>query len=362
MALATQKHLLVYVKTTETCNLNCAHCFTSGINGRKIYFDAEKTAHWCNELDTFDNHIHFEYHGGEPMLAPMKDIWKFYDITKGQWGDRCTHGITTNLVYKLKQEHIDFFTHCISGGFIGTSWDPNIRFANEKQRTLWENNVKELTSLGFQIKCFISVSVDVVKMDPLEIADYMHSLGVAEIAYERLTHNGNAELNLDIFPHNRDLNEWWMKMHETTEHHPVSNGFLNSVYDKFDHNDFFAGTFCRDCEQKLHTINADGTVAGCPNAAPTEWYGHIDTPAQEVRSSPKRMEVISCEIHDRDPRCYKCPVFLYCNSDCHQLEWMDDVCPAPKKLMMTLAAEKGWIESAEYEIEPSNIIPIKQVH
>jgi radical SAM protein with 4Fe4S-binding SPASM domain len=151
-----------------------------------------------------------------------------------------------------------------------------------------------------------------------------------------------------------------MLMHETTQDHPVINGFLNTVYDKFDHGEFFSGTFCRDCEQKLHTINADGTVAGCPNAAPTDWYGTIDTPALEVRQSPKRMEIISCELHDRDPRCYKCPVFMYCHSDCHQLEWMDDVCPAPKQLMMTLAKEKGWIESDQYEIE-SNTIPVKMV-
>ena len=342
MALATQKHLLVYVKTTETCNLNCAHCFTSGINGRKIYFNAKKTADWCNQLDTGDNEIHLEYHGGEPMLAPMKDLLEYHRITKDHWGDRCTHGITTNLVYKLKPEHIDFFD-LMSGGAIGTSWDPNIRFGNEKQRQLWEKNVKELTSLGFFVKCFISVSTDVVKMEPLEIADYMHSLGIGAISYERLTHNGNAELNPDIFPHNRDLNKFWMHMHETTKDHPVENEFLNTVYDKFSKGQFFNGTFCRDCEQKLHTINADGTVAGCPNAAPTDWYGNIDTPAKEVRLSPKRMEIISCELHERDSRCYDCPVFIYCHSDCHQLRWMDDVCPAPKTLMMTLAKDKGWI-------------------
>ena len=127
---------------------------------------------------------------------------------------------------------------------------------------------------------------------PKDIADYMHTLGITEISYERLTHNGNATINLDIFPHNRDLNDWWVLMHETTQGHPVANGFLNTIYDKFDHGEMFSGTFCRDCEQKLHTINADGTVAGCPNAAPTDWYGTIDTPALEVRQSPKRMEII----------------------------------------------------------------------
>lgn len=342
MAFSTQKHLIVYVKTTETCNLNCSHCFTSGINGRKIYFDAKKTADWCNQLKSDDTQIHFEYHGGEPLLAPMKDLMEFYNITKDVWGDKCTHGITTNLVYKITPERLEFLK-MLDSGSIGTSWDPNIRFANEKQRKLWEDNVKLLVANGCYVKCFISVSKDVVVMDPVEIADYMHSLGIECINYERLTHDGNAKINLDIFPHNTELDAFWVKMHETTQDHPVSNAFLGSVYDKFSKGQFFNGTFCRDCEQKIHTINADGTVAGCPNTAPTQWYGTIDTPAKEVRQSPKRMEIISCETHERDPRCYDCPVFIYCHSDCHQLQWIDDVCPAPKTLMMTLAKEKGWI-------------------
>jgi radical SAM protein with 4Fe4S-binding SPASM domain len=342
MAFTTQKHLIVYVKTTETCNLNCAHCFTSGINGRKIYFDADKTAKWCNELDDGSNRIHFEYHGGEPLLAPMKDLWHFYNVTKDHWGDKCTHGITTNLTYKLTDERIEFLK-ILDSGSIGTSWDPNIRFANEKQRKLWEDNVKLLVAEGCYIQCFISVSKDVVAMDPLEIADYMYSLGIGTISYERLTHDGNATINTEIFPHNSELDAFWMKMHETTKDHPIENNFLNSVYDKFSKGQFFNGTFCRDCEQKIHTINADGTVAGCPNTAPTQWYGDISMPAKEVRLSPKRMEIISCETHDRDPRCYDCPVFIYCHSDCHQLQWMEDVCPAPKTLMLKLAGDKGWI-------------------
>ncbi len=337
---------MVYVKTTETCNLNCSHCFTSGSKGRKIYFKPKETAEWCNGLDSdsCDKAIHFEYHGGEPMLAPMEDIMEFYNITKQHWGDRCTHGITSNLVFKIKDEHLKFFKECITGGYVATSWDPNIRFANEKQRKLWEDNVKMLVAEGLDIKCFISVSKDVVAMDPLEIADYMHSLGIVDISYERLTHNGNATINMDIFPHNRELDDFWMRMHQTTKDHPVSNSFLETVYAKFDKEaDTRAGTFCRDCEQKLHTINADGTIAGCPNSAPTDHYGHISQPVPKVRGCFKRMEIIAQELHVRDMRCYSCPVFDICHSDCHQLEWMDDVCPAPKSLMLELAKEKQWI-------------------
>ena len=331
------------MKTTETCNLNCFHCFTSGKNGRKIYFDHIKTANWVNQLDNGTNQIHLEYHGGEPLLAPMDHLREFHRITKDQWGDRCTHGITSNLVFKLNEKRLSFLEECIDGGSIGTSWDPNIRFSNEKQRELWENNVKFLASRGHRMKCFISVSKDILKLEPLWIADYMESIGIDEISYERLTHDGNAKINTDIFPHNRELDAWWMKMHKTTKDHNVFNGFLDSVYKKFSHGQFSIGTFCRDCEQKIFTINADGTVTGCPNTAPTKHYDTINTPAEVVKLNPARMCTISEEINDRDERCYKCPVFLYCKSDCHQLYWMDDVCPAPKTLMMTLAEEKQWI-------------------
>lgn len=343
MALATQKHLVVYVKTTETCNLNCDHCFTSGTKGRKIYFDPIKTADWCNQLDTGDNRVHFEFHGGEPMLAPLEDLKKFVKIVRSQWDDRLTIGITTNLVYKLKQEYIDFFKDIVKQDFIGTSWDPKIRFTNDKQLKLWEDNVKKLVDEGLAVKCFVSVSTDVVNMEPIKIANYMESLGIEELSYERLTHNGNATINLEIFPHNKQLDNFWMLMHQTTRHHKVKNTFLNTVYDKFDYNETRSGTFCRDCEQKLFTINADGTIAGCPNSAPTDFYGHIDEPAPDVKVCPKRMTAIDNEIHLRNPKCYECPVFNLCHSDCHQLKWMDGVCPAPKSLMVELAKEKEWI-------------------
>jgi radical SAM protein with 4Fe4S-binding SPASM domain len=114
------------------------------------------------------------------------------------------------------------------------------------------------------------------------------------------------------------------------------NEFMESVYAKFETGFTGGGTFCRDCEEKLFTVNADGSIAGCPNSAPEAAFGHINDSVPEMLVSPKRVENIACE-RARDPRCYECPVFLYCNSDCHQLEWQGDVCGAPKSLMMELA-------------------------
>ena len=79
---------MVYLKTTETCQLDCAHCFTSGSRGRKIYFNAEKTIDWFkrikNDISTIKD-IHVEFHGGEPFLAPLSDMWSVWRGTHHLW-------------------------------------------------------------------------------------------------------------------------------------------------------------------------------------------------------------------------------------------------------------------------------------
>jgi len=125
---------MFYVKTTETCQLNCKHCFTNGINGAKIYFNPEKTIDWFKRFREYhgENHqAHFEFHGGEPFLAPVSHMTKVYEECKDLW-KHSSFGITSNLVFKLKQEHYDFISGPLNNRR-GTSWDPKIRFANDKQ-------------------------------------------------------------------------------------------------------------------------------------------------------------------------------------------------------------------------------------
>lgn len=348
------KDIMVYLKTTETCNLNCSHCFTSGINGRKIYFDPDKTINWLKQIkENFPNleTLHVEYHGGEPFLAPVEDMQRVYDEINPLY-ENITWGATSNLVFKLTDDKLNFMRNTLSKR-IGTSWDPKIRFANEKQRELWESNVRTLIKDGFTIKMFVSMSRDVTEMDPADIINYAISLGIQEIDFERITMNGNARKNLQLWPSNLELDAWFLKYHEKIQEHDlrdkIYHTFMENIYAKFELNFPDAGTWCRNCEQKLFTLNADGTIAGCPNSAPEDHYGTIDMPIFELLFSPKRKHIIACEAA-RDPRCFECPVFDVCGSDCHQLEWEGDICASPKTLMQRLKEEKG-----------KNTIPIRNI-
>jgi radical SAM protein with 4Fe4S-binding SPASM domain len=335
------KDLLIYLKTTETCNLNCLHCFTNGTNGAKIYWDHIKVADWLQRLskDAPSEHVHLEFHGGEPFLADMESLQYVYDSCQNLWPSQ-SWGITTNLTYKLTQDKIDFIMGPL-GGRIGTSWDPDIRFASPKQYDLWRKNVTTLIDLGVTIKLFVSVTKGTIAMEPIDLLEWVRELGVTELALERLTMNGSAAANLHIFPTNIEQDMWFLKLHEQSQRHGArtwfDNEFLESVYTKFETGYTGGGTFCRDCEEKLFTVNADGTIAGCPNSAPEQAFGHIDDKITDLLINPQRLENIACE-RSRDPRCYDCEVFQHCNSDCHQLEWQGDICGAPKSLMIKLAS------------------------
>ena len=344
---------MFYLKTTETCNLNCKHCFTNGVNGPKIYWDYISTANWIKRFVKFrkdsilEDSIHCEFHGGEPFLVPVQQMRHVWNECKDLIPN-LSWGITSNLVFKLDDEKLDFIKECL-GNRIGTSWDSSIRFSNEKQRELWTTNVKTLLKNDTEIKLFISVTKDTIQIEPIELLRWVKSLGIKELAFERLTGNGNANLHPEIFPTNVEQDAWFLKMHMQSEEFGArewfENEFLESVYDKFETNFNKAGTFCRDCEEKLFTINADGSISGCPNSAPEFQFGHINDSIKTLINSPIRLDNIACE-RSRDPRCYSCDVFEYCGGDCHQLAWQDDICGAPKSLMRHLKSKtkkKVWI-------------------
>ena len=333
---------LMYLKTTETCQLNCAHCFTSGRSGQKIYWNTDKLVDWIHrfrkEKPAPHDSIHMEFHGGEPFLVPVGQMRKVYDACDGLW-DQMSWGATTNLVFKLKDEHKEFIKGPL-GNRLGTSWDRKIRFENNTQYNLWHKNVKTLLAEGVTIRLFISLTKDTLAKDPITLLRWCRRLGVQEVSLERLTNNGSARKASEIFPSNAELDAYFLKMHIQSEEHGArdwfENDFLENVYAKFEKTMTTCGTFCRDCEQKLFTINGDGTIAGCPNSAPEQAFGSLDDSIDILLKSPKRIRTI-LEEKMRNPLCLECPVSRFCGGDCHQLGWDGDICGAPKSLMIELA-------------------------
>lgn len=350
----------VYLKTTETCNLNCKHCFTSGSGGAKIFFSPDKTVDFFKRLRRdapWVRSVKFMFHGGEPMLAPVSDLYKTYHALKDLFPT--THfGMQTNLVYKLTDEKRQFMKDVLMEDGFGTSWDYDIRFGstapNESSRErvrqmhmkLWEENVRTLIADGHYMTMIVCITKNLIKnMEPIEIMRYARDLGFQNILFERITSDGNAKINSDVIPANRDQDEWLHKMfnqcleHKTYEW--IGNMLMSELAEAFVNRKHTANR-CRMCEQSLLTINATGTIAGCPNTAPNDFWGHIEWSIKDNLYNKKRLKAISCEAMDRNPICYSCPAFEYCNSDCQQLAWDEDgtKCGAPQMIWKQMIADQ----------------------
>lgn len=336
--------LMIYLKTTETCQLNCKHCFTNGINGKKIYFNPDKVIDWFYRLHEVAPNMQggsIAFHGGEPFLAPVEDMRKVWEACKDLWPN-IWWSTTTNLVYKLTDEKRQFLLDACPQG-ISTSWDKNMRFDNDKQEELWRQNVKTLLEDGHNITLNISINRDIVEMDPKELIRFIIDLGVQWVQLERITPDGNAVLNNSVMPTNKELDDWMLRLwHASLEleaHKYFGNLLFDSVLTSFV-NTTHSGCRCRSCEQKIFTLNADGTIGGCPNGAVNNTFGTIDDDIYDLLKSEGRLENIACESQ-RNPNCYGCEVYNICNGDCHQLAWQGDICAAPKSLMKHLKEENN---------------------
>jgi radical SAM protein with 4Fe4S-binding SPASM domain len=336
--------LMVYLKTTDTCQLNCDHCFTNGVNGKKGWFDVEKTIDFFTRLkefhpENYDSAI-ISFHGGEPLLCPPDMMLEAWEAINGLW-DNIHWSVQTNLTFPLTDAKIEILEKVCEKSW-GTSWDKDIRWPDINKELLWESNVKRMAAEGHQITVMVSVNKAAVQMEPIDIINKMAALGVQHINFERITLNGNATRNPEIMPENIELDEWFDRMYAQCVEHKtykyIDNMFFDSILTQLVHSTH-AGCRCRECEQKILTINADGTVGGCPNGAVESQFGHINDEIPDLWYSEGRMCNIQSEVV-RHPMCYSCPVFDLCNGDCHQLGWQGPVCAAPKTLMTKLKKEQ----------------------
>jgi radical SAM protein with 4Fe4S-binding SPASM domain len=262
----------------------------------------------------------------------------------------------TNLVYTLTDKKREFFKDVLFEDGFGTSWDYDIRFGStaagkssylmtkKTQSDLWEENVKKLTfEDGHYMTMIVSMTKKLLEeVEPKDIIEYAHSLGFKHILFERITSDGNAPMNPHIFPGNKLQDEWMLKMWNQTLEYKLYEKIGNMLLSEFAEaivNQNHTANRCRVCEKTLLTINADGTIAGCPNTAPSEYWGNINWTIHDNLHAKKRLKTISCEM-TRNPVCYTCPAYSICNGDCHQLAWEGDLCAAPKSIWQKCLKEK----------------------
>ena len=315
----------IYIKTTESCNLHCDHCYIGKARKNKKFFDENTTIEWLkgymrvNGLKNSDLYISF--HGGEPLLCHLEKMEKVCKAFQGAQIDA-----TTNLEYELTDDILAFMkTYFVSDGhfFVKTSWDKDIRFKTKGQETLWWENVRKLKNKGAYIKVNICLSTKLLEMDPKDFLIFFSGPEIDEIHFERLTFNTTQDKTL--IPDYKKVDRWLLNLYKLGPEIEIDNFTdIKRALKKE-----FVGCRNRRCMRDVITINADGSVGGCPNSSLSASYTSIYEKLQSVY--PKQEELMKKE-EIRNLACYACEYYSVCNGDCCQLSFYHGECPFPKNL------------------------------
>ena len=314
----------IYIKTTESCNLQCKHCYIGDYRKETRFFDENKTISWLfsyfNTHSINEEDILFSFHGGEPFLC---DLSKMEKVTKAF--PKAQFDATSNLMI-LTPNHIDFikkyFVNKATGRpFIKTSWDYAIRFSDENQKLIWENNVKQLLANDIDVKVITCLTTELLEnVSPKSYCQYMKRLGITYVDFERLTDNTTE--NKSLIPSYKTIDTWLTDVYKIKL---LNVGMFTNMAQAISGNHIACRK--RQCMSNVLTINADGTVGGCPNTAKQNYFYTIE--GEEIIEQRNSLIVKESIRHTE---CYTCDLYGYCNGSCHQLSWQGTVCPEPKQL------------------------------
>lgn len=329
----------IYVKTTNTCNLNCSYCYTGGNKVKRKDFDYESTSIWIrNFLFKYKEMVVVKFHGGEPLFVKeFGSIQKFVESLQ-DINHLIKFDITTNLTIPLQSYHIEFLEKYIYDRVIVTSYDKTDRFPNEVILNQWESNISLLKLHCFKIYVKAILSKDVISSDPKEFLDYFEKLNIDYLQLERIT--GSKKIS------NYDSEEFMINLYK--EYKSNRYPFKIVTFDKYEwalkHNQCFPSP-CnnRTCNSDNITINSDGSIAGCPD----NWrdsYSSIydDNSVDEIltKSNCKLSKCIMTELI-KDKRCASCSYLKICGGSCYRSSFDDTGCPGYPRLLAYMENTNG---------------------
>ena len=315
----------IYIKTTESCNLCCDHCYIGEARKNSSFFDEKASIAWLKDYMNINglknNDLYISFHGGEPFLCPIEKMEKVCQAFSGAQFDA-----TTNLTYNLTDDILKFMKNYFrseSRFFIKTSWDKDIRFKTREKELLWRENIRRLKSEGAYIKTNVCLTTKLLEMPPDIFLSCFSDSGIDELHFERLTMNTTQDITL--IPDPKIVDRWLLNLYKLSPKIEIDNftDIKRALKGEY------VGCRKRTCMKDVLTINADGSVGACPNSSLTAPFTSIYESVQPIYE--KQQKLIKRE-ELRQLSCYTCNYFSICNGDCCQLSFFHGECPFPKNL------------------------------
>lgn len=352
---------LFYIRITESCNLTCDHCFIpknpKNMNMKHIN-GILKSIHDHTE---YGQTILIQLHGGEPTLAGIKRIKTLINLLKGDSTRNYQFGIQTNLM-KIDHEWIELYKEHFNS-HIGVSWDYGIRKLHgsfdEFEKEFW-NNLKFTTENKISAHLVITTTKPfmnwVIENSEL-FFDKLVKNGVESLQLERLTKVGWARENWSYIGLTNLEYSQYLSIFYTLHKIYVEKTGVNLPITPFDdleidikkmlkgRTDGGSGCLSGKCDDKFHTIDANGYKVGC-TALNSESDNTSINKDETITVKFFEPEEILEARKKRTESCENCTFNRICNTGCLTVTKRD--------VSGECSGAKGLLETIKFRIENEN--------
>lgn len=319
--------IVAYLKPTNFCNVDCAHCYLPAeVRANKERMSDEtlhKVMKFLKEMKEKESHdkISLLWHGGEPLVLPVayfKNAAKIIDEYFAN--DEVEENIQTSLI-PYKSAHAEII-HNRFKGFVGSSMDFNSRILHgspQEYQDLWMKKVEMARGDGLVV---------IPGMVPSK-KDCYNTKFIYEWFRDRdfwiwtMDRYSNVGGMLPDFSTNREHSKFLIELFnlvindiKTKGYAPliktVQAGIGGVLFDQ--PGDRWGGS----CQSDFVVINPDGRLNNCPDKDSfEESYGNLNTGFDSFQQSPLRKKWIRIQsVGHRIDECYDCENASWCKSGC----------------------------------------------
>ena len=301
---------VIYIKTTENCNLRCKHCFVPHISNKMTDETFNKV---IEQLKNFKNEkITIIWHGGEPTLIGKEKFERFnktlfenFDVSN------IDNHIQTNLL--TYDEEWDRIYKKYFNNFVGISYDFDIRFFDKtrpKEKVFWDN-VQKLKDNETEFNMIVTITRKVIELGAVKFFNWILDNDIRNIHLERLTKSGYAINHWDeIGFTNKEYNDfmvnlfnlytiYYNKNKNVREHLHISP--FESIMSNVHKSKQFS---CAGSCSSFFTFNPDGSVKCC-----TTTYRKLGTVNDDIKKLALK------NFFDKE-KCHQCEFKKVCKSGC----------------------------------------------
>ena len=323
----TVKNKKVYICTTNLCNLHCDGCYMNAscnlsqesINLNFVRQFLDKTLQETEDVECV-------FHGGEPFFDLSK-VQDYIDLVKDY--PQVKWSATTNLAYLITPKLFELFS-LFTDKFMKTSWDvDDYRFKTQIHRVVWEDNVKYLQSIGYNIQVIVTVNTKTITHKPEEILNYFTTLGVKEINFERITETGRAA-EVKVKPTNREVDDWLFEAYTYNKNNTHLKIALFDELEGVAQGGDWLGCRKRECMTCVSTLTSNNCVSTCPNLSTCHIGVYNGKSVEYDHEAHDKLIKMEKSINSK---CLACKFYNICHAECCQLPFDDTGCPGLVKIL-----------------------------